>query len=402
MSLSSFDGAGHQRRLADAIALLGCGLLIAIYVPVLLARWRQAQTLQDFSAFWTAGRMALAGKAAAAYDWASLNDQLYGLFGNPQSPWVRTFYYPPIYFLVVAPLAMLPFAAAAAVWIVANLGVYLAGMRAILRERGALVIALAAPVVLLNLSAGQNGLLAAGLLAAALAIIDTRPIASGVLIGLLVCKPHFGLLLPPFLAITGRWRVMTSAAATALLLIVVAGLCFGFSLYGAFARALPTAVDGYLEHARMTRALPWGELQSVYGTLRALGLGNAAAWWAHAAVAAAAAAASLRIAVGSAGLGVKAAALATASFIVTPYSELNDVALLMVPWALLLHPPSRPPPAEQLVLSLIMLAPMLYLIGRLLLRAGGLPQLATWTGMGPVMCVLLAAAIGARLRPASL
>jgi alpha-1,2-mannosyltransferase len=385
--------------LAGTAAIFGCGLVVAAYAAVLWVRWQQPQTLQDFSAFWTAGRLALMGKPVAAYDWVQLNDLLYATFGKPDSPWVRTFYYPPTFFLVAAPLALLPFAVAAAVWLGTSLAVYLAGLRAVLRDPGALVIAAAAPVVMLNCSAGQNGLLAAGLFAAALAMLDARPVASGILIGLLSVKPHFGLLLPPFLAVTGRWRVFASAAATVAALAVLAAAAFGWAPFAAFAGALPTAADGYLEHGSMTRALPWSELQSVYGTLRAIGLGNAAAWWIHGLAALAAAVIVLLLAAGDSRPALPAAALAIASFLVTPYSELNDVALLMVPWAFLYRDgvSSRPPAVDRVALALAMWLPLLYLAARLLLRAGGLAQWASWVGMGPLMCALLAAVVGRRL-----
>lgn len=399
MNPASPGRAGHPRRLAGIVAIVGSGLLLAAYLRVLLIRWGQPQTMQDFASFWIAGRLAATGKAAMAYDWVALNRQLYEALGDPGSHWVRTFYYPPMILLVLAPLGLLPFAAAAAVWLAANLATYLAGLYAVLRDAGLLIVALAAPTVLLNLSAGQNGLLTAGLLAAALAIIDKRPIGSGILIGLLAYKPQFGLLLPPFLAVTGRWRVFASASLTVLLLVLAAAACFGWSVFLAFAGALPAAVDGYLEHQHMTRALPWDELQSTYGTLRAIGFGNAVAWCGHAAVGLAAVAATLRLAAGGARWELQAAMLTTASVLVTPYSEDDDVALLMAAWAFLLRDSAarRLHPWEIAALAAVLLLPLVYLLGRAFVRVHGSPQLTSWVGMGPITCALLVTVIGSRI-----
>jgi Glycosyltransferase family 87 len=48
-----------------------------------------------------------------------------------------------------------------------------------------------------------------------------RPTAAGILFGLLIYKPQFGLMVPFVLAATGRWRAFAAAAATAALLVLV-------------------------------------------------------------------------------------------------------------------------------------------------------------------------------------
>jgi hypothetical protein len=382
---------------ADGIGFLACVGLVTLYAKLLLGRWGQPQALDDFAAFWVAGRLAAAGHAAAAYDWVSLN-RLLTAGGGPAPGYLRTFFYPPPIFLVVAPLGLLPFATAAALWLGATLAAYLAAMTAIVRRGAALVAALAAPVVLFNFSTGQNGLLTAGLIGGALLLLDVRPVASGILIGLLVYKPHFGLLLPVFLAATGRWRVFASAAATIVVLALLAGMMFGWECFAACARALPAAIDGYLRHDRLTRVVVWSDLESVYGMMRALGAGSAAAWGAHIAVALAAVAASLGLARSGAPEGLQMAALATAMMLLTPYSELNDVAILMVPLAFLVRDGLEGGFRwwEKAALTLVFLMPLLYLPGRALAKAIGVDALAGWAGMGPAMCALLAIVIGHR------
>jgi hypothetical protein len=131
--------------------------------------------------------------------------------------------------------------------------------------------------------------------------------------------------------------------------------------------------------------------------LRVFGAGSAAAWWGHAAVAIAAVAAAMGLAVARQRLELQAAALATASFLVTPYSELNDLALLMVPWAFLCRDGAAMPlrPFDKIALALALLLPLIDLLLRQPLRAYRL--LPSWAGLGPLTCVLLAAVIGRRL-----
>ena len=59
-----------------------------------------------------------------------------------------------------------------------------------------MLLALAYPAVLINIGHGQNGFLTAALLGGALVILDRRPIVAGILFGLLVYKPQFGLMIP--------------------------------------------------------------------------------------------------------------------------------------------------------------------------------------------------------------
>ena len=62
--------------------------------------------------------------------------------------------------------------------------------------------------MLINIGHGQNGFLTAALLGGALVVLDRRPILAGILIGLLVYKPQYGLMIPIVLAVSGRWRAL--------------------------------------------------------------------------------------------------------------------------------------------------------------------------------------------------
>jgi alpha-1,2-mannosyltransferase len=226
-------------------------------------------------------------------------------------------------------------------------------------------------------------------------LLDSRPVASGVLIGVLACKPHFGLLLPLFLAVTGRWRVFCSAAATVVVLAGATALLFGADIFTAFVRALPAAADGYVQRHGLKQVVAWGDLESVYGLLRAIGLPAVAAWCGHAAAGLVGVIVVLRLAATDARFELQMAALATTMLLLTPYSELNDVAILMVPWAFLVADGRAAGfcRSEQAVLALVFLLPLMYLPGRALVKLFGWPGLAQWAGMGPLICTLLIAVI---------
>jgi glycosyl transferase family 87 len=370
------------------------GLVLAAGYALIFARlWILGGTLfgyrnlpqYDFSFFWAAGRLALAGKAVAAYDWKTLDDLMSTALGR--SEWYAgPFFYPPIYLLLLAPFALFPYAVAAALWLAFTLAAYLAGIGRILKGWTAIIAALAAPTVLFNLLIGQNGLLAAGLFGGALAILDEHPVGAGVLIGCLACKPQFGLIFPVLLAVTGRWRSFAAAAATVLALAAIAAAAFGWSIFGAFAGNMPIASDAFFRHGE--HALDWDHLASVYGTMRLLGAGAATAWSVHIALALAAIAATCWIALRRPSIPLVGASAALAAVIITPYSGLNDLAILTVAMAFLVEDGlergfSR---WDMPVLGVAFLAPLLVFV------ALGPPGAA-----GPIMCGLLAALVGARL-----
>jgi hypothetical protein len=99
------------------------------------------------------------------------------------------------------------------------------------RRTQALLLLALTPACLINTIGGQNGFLSAALFLGGVLNIDRRPILSGVLIGLLTFKPHLGVVLPFALVALGAWRVIVSAAATALVLFAVGTVMFGLDAW---------------------------------------------------------------------------------------------------------------------------------------------------------------------------
>src|SRR5690606_37204612 len=119
-------------------------------------------------------------------------------------------------------------------WLAVTLPAYLVTMRAILGDRAGYLLALGFPATLWNVTAGQNGFLTAALIGGALTLLERRPVAAGICLGLLTYKPHFGLLFPAALIAAGHWRVLITAAATAALMVLASWLAFGTETWLAF------------------------------------------------------------------------------------------------------------------------------------------------------------------------
>src|SRR5262249_23280822 len=148
---------------------------------------------------YAAGTYVLEGRPQAPFDPALQYARERAIFG-PDTPFYG-WHYPPFFLFVATVLAMLPYGLALALWQIATFLVFPISIRAILATTPigngtnpsnhdvrtlAVLLAAAFPAVFVNLSHGHNGFLSATLMGAALVTLDCRPIAAGVLFGLLV------------------------------------------------------------------------------------------------------------------------------------------------------------------------------------------------------------------------
>jgi arabinofuranan 3-O-arabinosyltransferase len=312
-----------------AFAWLGC--LVAMSVPHLWMLDAQGRpTFTDFLEVWVAGRSALHGAAAAAYDPVLHHAAQVEAAGHALKGFLW-WHYPPLFLLVAAPLALMPYAAAFITWDLVTLAGFAATIAAIARTRIAALIACGIPAVFVNAVVGQNGGLTAILIGGALLSLEARPILAGLFIGLLTYKPQMGLLFPLVLVATGRWRAFVSACAATLLAIAVPSVIFGVDTVRAFLHFLPQASDSLLNHG----AAGLNKLQTIYSLARCLGWSYLPASLLQGTVTLAVAIAVVRLWRSKVTFAVKAAGLAAAVFAATPYLYMYDFPILAVPLAFL-------------------------------------------------------------------
>lgn len=199
---------------------------------------------RDFINLWTAGRLVRDGRTDEIFNVERFHAVQEKVLGRsfPLHLWS----YPPHFLFVVAPLGVLGYLGALVLW--SGLTVALYAWAAGGPRRWSLVVLAAAPATLVNLACGQTGALAAALFFGGLRLMSTRPIASGVLFGLLTFKPQYGLLLPIVLLVTRRWTVIAAAIATTALLIGLSAAVFGLDLWRAYLTENFAITRGYLEH----------------------------------------------------------------------------------------------------------------------------------------------------------
>jgi len=312
----------------------------------------------DFASFYAAGDLANAGTPALAYDQAAH----FAAEQRVTEPGIQYqfFYYPPVFLLICALLARLPYLAAFIVFEAASLALYLVVTRRILDEpgRAALVPMLAFPAVFWTMGLGQNALLTAALFGAGILSVDRRPGWAGVLFGALCYKPHLALLIPVALAAGRRWQAFAAAAATVAALALGSAGLFGWETWQAY---LGVAADSHAtyELGRINLA----GMISPFAAARLLGFDVGIAYAIQGVATLAAAVLVALVWRRDQSLELRGACLAAATLIAVPVVLLYDFMLAAVAAAFLIRAARRTGflPWEKAALVLVFVLPLLTL-----------------------------------------
>jgi alpha-1,2-mannosyltransferase len=286
---------------------------------------------RDFANVYTAGHLVAGGPLQSIYDihaYRAYQQQLFdgAVLGHNYS-------YAPVSFFYVWLFAPFPYVIALALWLALTGGAFLAAARPWLRDFGLPAwLALILPASLMNIWAGHYGFLFGALWLAAWRLLETRPRTAGLLIGLMIVKPHLALLMPLVLARRADWTAFLFAGLSASGLVLASGLIFGWSYWVSY-------VGGTL----FTQAAMIGDtgqfflrmMPTVAPSLLLAGLPAWAAWAVQGAAALAAMAALWRFMPkdrAAAGL-----ATACATFLVLPYAFVYDMTAVSLAALLVLR-----------------------------------------------------------------
>jgi alpha-1,2-mannosyltransferase len=279
----------------------------------------------DFVSFYAAGTLTDAGTPELAYDQQA--HRAAEELATEAGIQYRFFYYPPVFLLLCAGLARLPYIAAFVIFEAASLVLYLIVTCRILQETrwAALIPLLAFPAVFWTLGLGQNSFLTAALFGAGLLCIDRRPILAGLLFGALCYKPHFGMLVPVALIAGRHWRALAAAVVSAAALCTLSLIFFGWGTWHDF------LAQAALSHATYESGkVSFGGFVTPFGAVLLLG-GTASA--AYVVQAAATFIAGLLVAhVWRSGrpLATRAATLAASTLVAVPVALVYDLMLAAV------------------------------------------------------------------------
>jgi len=287
----------------------------------------------DFVNVWAAGKLALQGHPALAWDWDVQRRIELDVLKQDWPGGYFAWHYPPPFLFVAAFLAQFPYTVAFVGWVYASFVPYIIVMRAIVGRAFGFVLAAGFPIVFTNALVGQNGFLTAALVGGTLYLLPVRPVLAGICLGLLTYKPQYGLLFPIVLIASARWTTFVSAGITAVVLAAVSLLAFGLESWQAFFHWLPHFSQAFLVEGKAT----WWKLQSLYSLVRYLG-GSEQLGWAFQWVLTAAVAVVLVLLWRSPiRYGLKAAALAVGTLLTTPYLFMYDIMVLAIAAAFLVR-----------------------------------------------------------------
>jgi len=321
--------------LIEKVARCYVAVTIIVYVVDLLRQTRDGLTDgagrpfgDDFVNFWSGPFLAWHQRAAEIYNFDAFHAFEQSVVGEHLQGYHYS--YPPTLLVLMAPLALVPYVPALFIWIAGGWFAFYRALRLAMPKGRTLLFALATPAVFINTVGGQNGTWTAALFGAGLGLLDRQPIVAGGLLGLLIYKPQFGILIPLALLAGRRWQAMAAAAMASAGLIAVAALCWGPEIFADYLLQITWLRHVILEDGTGV----WHRMLSVFVAARRLGADVQTAYWVQAIVAAFAAIAVAAVWFRDAPFGIRNATLILGTCLATPYLQDYDMVFgaLVVVW----------------------------------------------------------------------
>ena len=194
---------------------------------------------QDWMVFDTVARAYWRGDAALMLDDARLMPVVNADHPSLLQPLVMHHWvYPPSTVLLALPFGLLPWALSYGGFMALSYGGMAMGLRQWVPGTSRFWFVLAGvtlcPAAAYTLGAGQNSFLSAALVLGGVWLLGVRPVAAGVLLGLLAYKPQLGLLIPVMLVAAGAWRAFAGATAAVALMLLVSLFVPGIAIWRGF------------------------------------------------------------------------------------------------------------------------------------------------------------------------
>jgi hypothetical protein len=374
-------GASAWRRLARTLATVFLTFEVGLLTFVVLGTHGMIVPLDkpvttDFASFYAAGILASEGAPERVYD----QEAHHAAEERATEPGIdyQFFYYPPVFLLICAPLARLPYLMAFVLFEALTGLLCLLAVRQILCSYTwkDLILALSFPAVFWTIGLGQNALLSAALFGAATLLIDRRPVMAGLLFGALCYKPHLGLLVPVALAAGRNWRALAAAAIGTLALCSLSAAIFGVDTWRAYLEVAPGSAVTY-EYGR----IDFSGMISVFGTARLAGCGLRLAYLVQFATGLAATLAMIWLWWRDVDLERRAASLMAATLLAVPVILLYDLMLagVAMAWLIRANRQGATPPWQQASFAVI------FLIGLMMRNIGSSYHMP----LGPIPALVL-------------
>ncbi len=277
----------------------------------------------DFTAFWATSFMVLSGEPAQAYNDETIyaaEKSITGIEYNNPVP------YPPIWFLIVAPLALFPYIPSLILWLMLTFSGFLYVTHRFSPHVLTIWLTLSFPGTFQNVIHGHNGFVVTFILGLVLLIIEKHPFAAGLVLGLLSFKPHLIMIVPIFLIAGRAWRTVAGLGISVMMLILASTVLFGIDTWLRFFEKIP-----FMMYLLKNGFLQMHQVVSTLGALLLMGIPYDTAVWIH-------------LLFSLVGIGLTTAAwyknepryikhslLVFTILLVTPYANSYDLTLLALP-----------------------------------------------------------------------
>lgn len=359
---------GSRTDLVIAAAFCGTvGLYDTLYVVFMLSGGpvigpELKVLFPDFLVYWAGARAWLEGKLAIVYDIDVFTTYQNALFADrfPNVVHFRPFFYPPIWLLMLVPFGLLGVAKAYGAFMTGTMA--LATAAEVRRDPWGWLVVLVSPAAVWVVLAGQNTFLSVALFYGGLHLLARSPLSAGVLLGLLSYKPQIWVLVPLALLAARQWRALAAMALTVLVLILASAAVFGPAFWLAFVDAAREAAGPRVVEEMFERIFM--HMTTLLAAARIVGLPPTVSGLVQIAGALLAVAAVWLSFSRKGQSDARIAVLATATFLVSPYT-LNYDLLLLMPAAVAMFRLGIADgfrPMERLVLLMMWLIPTLGMI----------------------------------------
>jgi Glycosyltransferase family 87 len=322
-------------ELIEKVARCYVAAALVIYLIDLLRQTRDGLTDgvirpfgDDFINFWSGPWLAWHHRAAEIYNFEAFHVFEQSVVGQHLQDYHYS--YPPMLLVLTVPFALIPYVPALTLWLAGGWYAFYRALQLAMPQGRMVLLALATPAVFVNAVGGQNGTWTAALFGAGLGLLDRTPIVAGGCLGLLICKPQLGILIPVALLTGRRWQALAAATTTAIALVAVAAIWLGPDIFASYARQVTVLRRIILEDGSGV----WHRMVSVFVMMRSFGADVPTAYAAQAAAAGAAALAVAAAWFRKASFGVRNATLLLGTCLATPYLQDYDLVFgaLIVIW----------------------------------------------------------------------
>ncbi|MBA2589208.1 MAG: DUF2029 domain-containing protein [Alphaproteobacteria bacterium] len=190
----------------------------------------------DWVIFQAAGRAYFTGDLVHIYNQAWITQSTNGQFAY----WLSEplpfplFPYPPVFLLLVLPFAKLSAGASLLLSQLLQFTALAWALRKLAPDKSYLFFligAVLAPAASNNVLAGSNAVLVAALIVGGMALLESKPLLAGALLGVVIFKPQFFVLLPLALLAARQTRALAGMIASAAVLTLLSVALFGPSLW---------------------------------------------------------------------------------------------------------------------------------------------------------------------------